>query len=166
MTIGDVLATIAVLSGLGACSWAVMMGVAMLFPGRCGSAKNLIADSFRTSFFIGALLMATLGLASVVLLSLPLPGGKLLGWLMMVLLLATAAIGAGGIAMLGSERIKAMDPGMSDFAALSRGAMITFLIGLMPILGWFFAAPVMLTLSLGTGARVVFGKAQSVQTIA
>lgn len=166
MTIGDVLAVIGTLTGLGACSWAVMMGVAMLFPGKCESARSLIENSHKASFAYGAILMMTLGLLSFLMLAGPIAGSKMIGWVLLVLLLATAAVGAGGVAMLGSQRIRQMDPTMSEYQALSRGAAITFLIGLTPLLGWFFVAPLLITLSLGTGARVLFSREKSLQAAA
>jgi len=155
---GDVLAVVATIVGLFLTGWATTVAAGLLFPGAAERGRQAVTDSPKRTVGLGIVLMLTLGLGSLVLLGAPLPLGKLLGWIVLLWLLSIAAVGLAGVARLVAERIQSMDPLMAAYPAYIRAA--AFLVGacLLPALGWFVVAPMLLAASLGAGWRAVVAR--------
>ena len=151
VTIGDVTAIVAFLSGLGLSSWALVVCAGLLMPERVDRARAALAFSLRACILRGLGLVAVPGIISFVLIVQPAPLGKLLGMAGLLCLLALAVVGTAGISRAAAEQIRSMQPDVSDYASFTRGA--GFLIGgaMLPLLGWFLVAPLMLVAALGCG---------------
>ncbi len=155
LIIGDVLAFLAGITLLAASSWALTMCTSLMFPGRTERARDLLFAKPWQTLLVGILLLALPGTVSVSLLAQPLPGLKLLGWIGLMLLLAMAAVGSGGLATLVSARIRALAPELTLLAATGRASAIIVTAALFPVLGWFVFTPLTLLFSLGAGFRAI-----------
>lgn len=155
MTIGDVLALIAGVVSVCVSVWALLMGTALLFTRRTAAARTRLENHPLRALGIGALIVAVGGVGGVVLLNQPNGLLKLFGWALLLGLLAVSALGGGGLVLLASDRVRGMEPRFSAFAALGRGAGLLVVAGLVPLLGWFLIAPLMLVASLGAGCQAL-----------
>jgi hypothetical protein len=158
MTIGQTLAFIGIILGVAICTWATMLFSALVFNEKCATAKSVLVKSAKSTIALGLFLGAFFIFLGTIAFSTHHPIGMVIGWVTYTLVLSTAAIGSGGVATLASEQIRKLAPDMSEYDALSRGAAITFLFALTPVLGWFFIAPVALGASIGAGLKAVLGK--------
>lgn len=151
LMLGDVFAIVAALAGICVTSWSLTMMVTTLFPVRTARAQAALVDRPRRAFGVGLMLWLTVGVLSIALLNAPSAPLKGLGWLAALALLATVALGLAGIAGLAGDRLRNLDPVLSAYGAQTRGA--AFVIGgaMLPILGWFLVAPVLLIVGLGAG---------------
>ncbi len=161
MTIGDVLAVIALITGLGISSWAVMVCVALLCQKKASAAKDIIKASPWTSLVYGLVILVVVGTMSIVLLAQPFPLIKIFGWSLLTVLLAGAGIGASGFALLAGSRIRMMDDTMTDYQALSRGSAVVLISALTPVLGTFLIGPAGFAISLGAGVRAMLARAEA-----
>jgi hypothetical protein len=57
--------------------------------------------------------------------------------------------------MLLADRVLEHEPKISPYAALMRGAALVVVPGLLPVLGWFLVAPVMLFVGLGASTKAL-----------
>lgn len=149
MTIGDVLAAIAAVCGVGATWAATVLLTALAFPARAERAQGalLLSPGACLGRGAGAALLGTL--AVLVLNHSPL--GKLLSVLVVACLAALAALGSAGIVRLLGERIQTTGTSLSPFAALTRGTALYVVAGFLPVVGWFLIVPLALLLSVGSG---------------
>lgn len=120
----------------------------------------MLAASPVLCFATGFGVFMTLGLIGIRFFGEPDSVGKVLGGFILGLVLAMAAIGAGALSLLTGSRIRLMDPGMTDYRALTNGAAVVFIAALTPVLGTFVLAPVGLLMSIGAGLRSLFVKGE------
>lgn len=166
MTIGDVLAAVAVIIGLSLSAWALLVGLALLFTGFAARAQEHLENTPGAAFGTGLALVATVGLAALALLKAPNGLLKLIGWLLLLVLLLFSALGAGGLALLLNHRIRGLEPELSEFKALCRGVALLVLAGFMPGLGWFVVTPLVVITSLGASIRTLWLARQPVASVA
>ncbi|MCB8932161.1 MAG: hypothetical protein M9921_15475 [Fimbriimonadaceae bacterium] len=162
ITIGDALAAVGGLLGICASIWALVVGCSLLFGQAAERAEREIEHPWR-SFGVGLLVALTLGVVSFALVASPVPLLKLLGTVLYVVLLFVASVGGAGVAGTAARRIREMDPDLSPFAALVRGAGILVLSGILPVLGWFGIAPIALLVALGAGTLATLKRAAPVR---
>jgi hypothetical protein len=155
MTIGDVLAVVAGVIGAALSIWSLVVGAALLFERRARRAAYLLETRPLACLARGAMSAATAGLFAILLLSQANGLVKLIGMSLFLGLAGTAALGAGGLALLVADRIRGLDPRLSPFAALGRGAALMVLAGLVPLLGWFLVTGTAFLVSLGAGLAVL-----------
>jgi hypothetical protein len=155
VTIGDSFAVVALLGGICLSAWAMILSVALVFPGKANHARNRLAAKPWGAFFIGLLIWATLGFLSLALLSSPMPPAKLLGWIGLLGLGSIAAVGSSGLATLAAERLKSLAPEMTHYAAFTKSAAYIVLAGLVPVLGWFLVVPFLVFASTGAGVHAL-----------
>jgi hypothetical protein len=151
VTIGDSFAVVALLGGVCLSAWALIMAVALVFPGKAASGRERLVNKPWASFFVGMLLWASVGILSVGLLANPMPLAKLFGWVGILSLASIAAVGSAGLATLASERLSAMAPDATPYASLSKSAATIVIASLVPILGWFLIVPFLVFASTGAG---------------
>ncbi len=164
VTIGDVFGIFSLIVGICVSGWAMILGVALIFPHRTESAELAVATRPWVCLAIGFSLAATVGLFAVALAAQPAPMLKIAGTTLYLLLLATASIGAAGIAQIAARRARSVDPSLNAYGALSRSSGLIVLSGLVPLLGWFLIAPLLLLFSLGAGTRAVLQRSDKVLT--
>ncbi|MDF2439266.1 MAG: hypothetical protein JWN98_250 [Abditibacteriota bacterium] len=155
MTIGDVLAVVFFVIGLWISTWALLVGMALLFPARAASGQSVLAHHPWRALLTGALAVATVGLVAIVLINQLNGMGKLLGWAGLAALLGIAALGASGLSLLLGERVAQQRPESSRWSTLVRGAALLVVSGIVPLLGWFVILPLSIVASLGAGCLAI-----------
>lgn len=165
MTIGDVLAAVAALVGLALSGWALLVGLALLFTGFTARAQGHLENSPGAAFGTGLALIATVSLLAITLIKQPNALLKLSGWSLLLALLLLSALGAGGLALLLNRRVRGLEPELSAFSGLCRGAAILVLAGFMPGLGWFIVTPLVVITSLGASIRTLWQARQAVAPV-
>ena len=143
-TIGDSFAIVAILIGFGA-----------------EMAKARVAARPGQSFLGGLLVAEPLGFIWVPMAANPVPPIKLLGMTGLFTLIAISALGGAGLSLHLSDRIRAMEPGLSVCSGPPRAAMLIVVAGFFPFVGWFLIAPVLFVTFLGVGVSVIVRKAQA-----
>jgi len=161
-TIGDVLAVIGIVVATVLSLWALVMAVTLLFGERTGRARERLEHSPGKVTLLGAVIALVLGIVVVALLNQPAPPLKLVGWIIHLLMLVVGAIGFSGLAGLVAQRLTKLEPALSPYGALSRGALFCVLATLVPILGWFVVGPLMGFASIGAGIEAIFVRAPAV----
>lgn len=158
MLIGDVLAITAGLAAICASAWALMVGIAVMFSHRTRTACRAVERNGWSTLAIGLPITLVGAFLSIVLVNAPNPLAKLVGTVVYLGLIAIAVVGAGGLAAFVGRKIEPLDPSISPFKALARGAAILVLGCLLPIFGWFLFAPILLVMSIGAGVRALVAK--------
>lgn len=161
-TIGDVLAVIGVVVTVVVSTWALVMTVSMLFGGRATRAQARMEQAPVRTILLGAVMTLVLGFIVAALLNQPNPLGKLIGWVIYLLMLVVTAIGLSGLAGLLARRLAQMEPSLSPYGTLSRAAFICVIAMLLPIFGWFVVAPLTLFVSLGAGTLATLERTPAV----
>ncbi|MBL8049465.1 MAG: hypothetical protein JNJ45_12370 [Chthonomonas sp.] len=151
IVLGDVFAVIATLLASFLTSYAMILGLSLLYPSRSRAAANYLATNSAQGFWRGLLMGGGALFGLVVLSQVPVPLAKLASLLGFCLLICVAMVGASGITQNMANRLRTMDPGLSPHAALSKSTMLLVGAGLFPVVGWFLFAPAILFVSLGGG---------------
>jgi hypothetical protein len=159
VAIGDVFSIVGTLVGICVTSWALIMGAALLFQGSAYRAKTAYQTTPYKGLFLGIGVTLLIGVASFLLLAIPLPLVKMAGTMGLLSLMSLAALGASGVAMVVADRICALDPGVSRYTAMIRATAIMSIAGVFPVLGWFLVGPVLILASVGYGLKAVFQQA-------
>ena len=146
VTIGDVLGIVAFLTGLGGTGWAMTVAMGLLFPDQTLRAS----ESTKGAFVRGLVPLLAL-VVGLVMLSAPVPGLKLLGWVVVLGVMALGALGLAGLSHVAGRRLTALQPEMGEYPAFLRGAGFLVSASLFPVLGWFLFAPVAFIVALGAG---------------
>ncbi|MBW3623862.1 MAG: hypothetical protein KY468_10695 [Armatimonadetes bacterium] len=162
MTIGDVLAVVAGVFGVGLSVWALLVGVAVMFGSAAHRGKAILLLSPFKVIVTGLLAGAVIGFIAVALMNQANGALKLAGIALLLGLLAVSALGGGGLATIMAERVRRQDGGLSPFAALGRGAALLVIVANIPFFGWFLLLPVMTVVSLGLGIRTLFTHSSSI----
>jgi hypothetical protein len=152
---GDVLAFVSLLIGTCVSAWALMMAYGLLFPGKSWVAQQEITSRPWTCVGRGAAIVLTVGLGGAVLLTVPNPLIKLVGWLLLLGIFSVAALGMSGVAMMAGERLQKLAPETNNFAAFSKGATVLILGCILPIVGWFAFAPALYLTAIGAGVKAL-----------
>jgi hypothetical protein len=160
-TIGDSFSIIATLGGVAVTSWSFNVACALLFPEKVESAR--LAVSTKTSSTIGHGFLALLfGVVSFVVISMSNPAMKLLGMIMLATYFALVSIGIAGIGKLASERMQALKGSQSNlFDSFAKASLYIVLAAMLPVLGWFLFAPLMILFGGGAGLIAVFRSSAS-----
>ena len=150
-TIGDSFSVIATLGGIAVTSWSFNVACGLLFPDKVESARTAV--STRSSAVIGNGFLALLyGVLAFVVVSLPNPITKLLGTLMLASYFGLVAVGISGIAKLAAERMQSLKDGQSNlFDSFAKASMYIVLAAMLPVLGWFLFAPLLILFGGGAG---------------
>ena len=152
MTIGDILAVIALLVVTGAAWGATILLTLTLFPGRVGSAQEALLSGPASCFWRGAGIALVVGVLGVATMSLPGPG-RLVSIFLWGALAAAAAVGSAAIVRTMAGRIGDEGTDMTPFARLTRATALYVCAGFLPLVGWLAVVPAALLLSVGAAAR-------------
>ena len=154
MTIGDVLAILALILLVGSAWAATILVVSLAFPARVARAgAKLTAAPGRCA---GRGLVVVLGVGLLALLLANGPGPvKLLAAVVGGGLGLVAALGSAAMVRLLGGRIDAMGSPMAPYASLTRASVLYVTAGFLPVVGWFFVLPAALFLAVGSGVAVL-----------
>lgn len=162
MSLAQVQGTVAfVLAMIG--TWAgLLVSLAFLLPRQTRKAEEALGRSPWLCFG-GGLGLGVLLVISLVLINLPLPIIKFMGFMLLLVLGSIMALGAAGIAQLIGKRggLATMNP---SFGTVLRGSLVYSLALGFPLLGWFVFAPLSLIFAMGAGALSLLPTLQSVMT--
>ena len=160
-TIGDSFSIVATLGGVAVTVWSFKIACALLFPDRVETARVAVSTKTGSSFGMGFLALLY-GVFSFIVLSIPNPGVKLIGMLMLAGYFALVAIGASGIAKLAAERLRDLKGGQSNlFDSYAKASLYLVLAAMLPVLGWFIFAPLMILFAGGAGLMAVLKPVRS-----
>jgi hypothetical protein len=153
LTLGDVLAAIAILLTTSLAALSAMVLSSLLFPDRTARAATEIErhpwKCAMAGFFAGLPLV----LIGLVLFQVPHPVVRVLGLLVMLLVLMLAAAGSGGLAQLAGKRILTASADRTQLSAITLGGVLVVGVASLPLAGWLILAPMLLLCSLGAGVR-------------
>lgn len=151
VTIGDVFSVVAALFAVCLSSWALMLATTLLFPQKTRYAQTEITRRPWRAFLSGLLILLVAGTIGLAMAANPAPGVKLAGIMVLLAVLSVACVGAGGLSSLVGERMQPMDPSLSAYKAVGRGAAIVVGATLLPFVGWWVFTPIVLAVSFGAG---------------
>lgn len=151
LILGDVLAIVAALTGVCLSTWALIVGLSLLFNGRVEVARERIARAPWRTGFVGALVGAGFVIAGLVLANLPDPISKGVGVLLILSVIVVALIGVSGLVALLADHLRRLDPAQSGYGAVCRGSAFLVLGSVLPFVGWFLLAPMVLFVGFGAG---------------
>jgi hypothetical protein len=154
-TIGDVLTFIGLIVGLLVSIWASLVGFALVFPHKAEHARTNLRSSPWICLVLGAALLVLGAFFSVILLNLHNPLTTLLGWGLIIYMLAIMVIGGSGLALVMGDRMQKMDRRCSELRGLSRSAGLMVLCTLVPMFGWAMSVIIWMA-SMGAGFQAVF----------
>ncbi len=146
----DVYAVFGTLLALGIAFPGMLMAWWLLFPEvveRAGA--HAVGDPWRC---LGFGLLGAIGLSFPigVLLALPFGPAKFLGFVLVLLVLAGASLGASGIAgEMGKRLADRVGGAVTEPGAFLRGAVALELAAAFPFIGWFVLIPLAILASLG-----------------
>ncbi|MBS1716981.1 MAG: hypothetical protein JSS72_04530 [Armatimonadetes bacterium] len=164
MSIGDVLGPVMALLALSLSGWALTLLADSFFPYRIQRANEAVSVRTNSTLAMGAIVLLIVGTIALMLVSSKVPLLVLFGLLLTSVVLAIAVIGLSGTARLIATRLRSMDNAMSEYGSLSRASAILFASALMPFVGWFIVAPLLLCMGLGAGLKS-FGTAHEVSKL-
>lgn len=164
--LGDVALTVTVLVITGLAAWATLLLLTLLFPSRSAVAAQEMEHHPWRALWLGLAVFGPGALIGLVALNLPSPAAKLLGFVGLLLLLILGFLGATGLVDLMAKRMMDQEGAPNRFAAVSKGAGLLTLAGLLPLVGWFLVAPVVLVAGIGAGVRGVFARSPKAATAA
>ncbi|OWU64687.1 MAG: hypothetical protein CBB60_008545 [Armatimonadetes bacterium Cent15-Ar3] len=165
VTIGDSFSIVATLAGVALTIWSFMLVCALLFPVRVEEARQAVSGSLGKCFGAG-LVAFMIGVIGFVVVQLPNPLLKLVGMLIMSGYLGCVMVGASGVAKLAAQRIQDLtNQQESQFASYGKASWYLVVAGLLPVLGWFLFAPLMMVVGGGAGLKAAL-KSQTVNEVA
>ncbi|WP_420641198.1 hypothetical protein [Candidatus Leptofilum sp.] len=126
---------------------ALLVLLPALLPGRVARAQQVAKNSPGRSFVIGLVNFLFFG----VLIAIFSQGGELGGLIaaiIFLLLLAVTAVGLSAINQIVQTRLYPKDEGVKVGL---KTAVLLIAGGLVPLLGWFVVAPILLLIGLGAG---------------
>ena len=155
MTLGDVLAVVMGVLAFGTCLWAAQIGTVLLFPQKAQAASDALLQKTGRTLGMGFVIVLFAGVGGLVLLNIPNGLMQFIGWILLIGLLGCACLGASGLALLASQRIRERDGRTRPLAALRVGAGILVCAGFLPVVGWLVIFPVSLAASVGAGVAAL-----------
>ena len=162
---GDVLAFVSLLIGTCLSAWALTVTYGLLFPDRSEIAKSILSANPAKCVGRGVLIIATVGVVGAILISVPNPAVKLIGWMVLLVILSSAALGLAGAARMAGDRMQSMAPEMNHYAAFCRGAAFMITGCIVPLVGWFAFGPVLFLAAVGAGSAAALRRPSIAPTI-
>jgi hypothetical protein len=128
---------------------ALLVLLPFLIPRRVERTRQIIQAMPGRAFIIG-LANALFFLVIAAIFAQGGEGGGLLALLILLALLALAAVGLSGLVLLLRERIyPETETSVTGLKGMVKTAVLLLLAALLPFVGWFVLAPILLLISLG-----------------
>jgi hypothetical protein len=155
VTIGDAFSIVATLAGVALTAWSFILAFALLFPSKVESARSAISLGVWKCLWSGLAALA-IGAICLVIVNVPNPLAKLIGLVGVAFYFGLVGVGTSGISKLAAERLRTLSgQELNLFASYSRASAYIVLAGILPILGWFLFAPLLMVIAGGAGLRAV-----------
>lgn len=149
----DILTIFGVLLIIALAFPALLTTVWLTLPHAVDRAQQRIAAMPKRTFGMGLFMLLLIGLPVVLLLASPSAAIKVLGWLLLLLVLATSTIGAAGMAARLAQQIQGRtNQGLGLFPGFLVGAVALELAAAFPLIGWLTVLPLALIMALGATA--------------
>lgn len=162
LVFGDVVASLAILFGSAAAAWGAMLLAALLFPNKSAQAARRLENEPWKCFTIGLLGLIFVSIPTLILLNLPNPAIKTIGFILLCAVLTFAGAGTAGILHLVAGRIVSAGGSEKGYGAMTRAGLIVVGSMLMPIFGWFFLAPLALIMGFGAALATLMTRSQPI----
>ncbi|MBL1150656.1 MAG: hypothetical protein AKCLJLPJ_00938 [Fimbriimonadales bacterium] len=166
ITIGDVLTVVFTVLAFCISSWAMMVAGAHLFENRSIRARDALLGSPWISLLVGFLVTVFGGTLLVAVGAQPLPALKLMALLGYCAFALVAALGGSAIARVLADRMTRSDPHFSRVGALGRAAGLIVASCILPVVGWFVLAPIVLFFSIGCGLQALVSRREVGDSVA
>lgn len=153
MTLGDVLAAVALVVTTGFAAYCAMVLSALLFSTRTVRAARQLELYPWKCFLMGLFIGVPWALIGIAVFQIPNPLSRVIGALILMSELIIAAAGSGGMARLVAERVRKDSQVDAPLVAISLGSLFVVGAALLPVVGWLFLGPVLVLSSLGAGFR-------------
>ena len=150
MSLAQVQATVALFVALMISLTGLLTSVAILLPAHTQRAEVALEQSPKRCLFVG-LLTLLLFVFGIVLLNIPNPLLKLIGFAIDTAISGIVTVGGAGMAQLMGKRISEMSGAKTTFGALARGSAAYSVAVFFPYIGWFVLAPLSIVCALGAG---------------
>lgn len=135
---------------VGVCFVAFMAVLTALLPKAADQSQAALYRTPWRAFFIGLANYLFLGLISLVLFDTGIDVLGLVGLILVTFLAVVSVLGLTGLIRLTGERLAGLHSReFSSVKEIAWGAAALFLATLLPIVGWFLLAPVLLMVSFG-----------------
>lgn len=154
-TIGDVLMVFGAIALISFSLFCSMVLFTLLLPARAAKMAHQLDTATARTIAIGAGIFIPVLAVIILLAALPLPVAKITALFIGLAFLGCAALGGTGLTRLLSDRIRSSssEGTMSMLQTTSRAAGLIVGVFNIPLLGWFFLAPLFLFASLGSFAH-------------
>lgn len=149
LVLGDVIATVALVLFTAVAGFATILLVSLLFPVRAEVAARRIESRPFLSLMLGVLgglPFVTLGL---VLLNLPSPPAKFIGFVVLLALLLLATLGLAGLARILGERLHGMTGRIGPANGQAGGTLLILGACMLPLVGQLVVLPLAVLIGLG-----------------
>lgn len=157
-TIGDVLMVFGGAIAISFALWATVMIVSLSFPVLSARMAQGVQRRLGRMVLIGLAVSLPVLLTALVLVNVPNPAAKIVGFAMLMTYLGVTAVGSAGIVRTVAERIRETAPEVSHYGATTRAAMLFVAALNVPFVGWFVLAPVCIAASVGSVTVGLFSK--------
>ena len=137
---------------------ALLVLLPALLPGRVGRAQQIAQNSPGRSFVIGLVNFLFFGVL-IAIFSQGAQLGGLIAATISLVLLAVTAVGLAGINQIVQARLY---PNGGGVKVGLKTAVLLIAAGLVPLLGWFVLAPILLLVSLGAGIITLVRRGRSI----
>ncbi len=154
MSLAQVQATVALFVALMISLTGLLTSVAILLPAHAQRAEAELEQSPKRCLFVGLLSLLAF-VFGIVLLNLPVPPLKLIGFAVVTAISGIVTVGGAGMAGLMGKRISEMSGAKTTFGALVRGSIAYSVAVFFPYIGWFVLAPISIVCALGAGVRAM-----------
>lgn len=158
ITIGDALSVVSTILAICISSWALIVCIGYLFGAKSSAAQIGIEKNPWKTGLVGALFLAPSGFIATVFAVSPVPIIKLVGLISFFMLIVIAGIGAAALSTIVADRMVKKDPRIQHNHALGRAAALIIAACVMPVIGWFVLAPILLLVCTGAGATALIAR--------
>ena len=154
----DVYAVFGTLIGIGIAYPGMLTAWWLMFPRIVSRASERLDRTPWRCLAMGGGLALPLGITIAILLAQPTGGVQFIGAALLFLALASASLGASGLADLMGRRLTGkLGQGGSQLAGFVRGAVALELAAAFPGIGWFLVIPLGTVASFGAAAFALLG---------
>ena len=154
MSLAQVQATVALFVALMISLTGLLTSVAILLPAHSQRAEAELEQSPKRCLYVGLATLLAFAFG-IVLLNLPNPLLKLMGFALITAISGVVTVGGAGMAQLMGKRISEMSGAKTTFGALVRGSVAYSVAVFFPYIGWFVLAPISIVCALGAGVRAM-----------